>query len=47
MFDSESYHQLNIVKDKEKSWKSQLKKVITFNPNIGRQNYRFTTTDTD
>ena len=39
MFDSEPHYQLNIVKDEERSWKSQPKKIIIFNSTTEHQNY--------
>ena len=39
------YHQLNTVRDKRISWKSQSKKVTIFNLNLGHQKYGFTAID--
>ena len=47
IFDSESYYQLNTVKNKKESWKLQPKKITTFNLRIGNLNKRFTATDTN
>ena len=45
VFDSGPRHQLNMIKDKKMSYKTQLKKVIIFNLKIGRLNKRSTATD--
>ena len=45
VFNSESYYQLNMIKDKKISWKTQPKNIIIFNLKIGYSNKRFTTTN--
>ena len=46
VLDSESRYQLNTIKDKRMSWKTQPKNMIIFNPRNGYLNKRSITIDT-
>ena len=41
VLDSEPRYQLNIIKDKKISWKTQLKNIIIFNLRNGHLNKKF------
>ena len=45
MFNLESYHQFNIIKDEKRSYKQQSQKISNFNPKYGYQNNKSTTID--
>ena len=42
VLDSESHHQLNTIKNKRTSWRTQPKNVTIFNPKIEHSNKRST-----